>query len=129
MEIFLLLLLEHHIKCSSNDVFFQQLTSIIGKLHYPHYNPGINNQQFSVGESPTSGASGLTNAFLVYAYYADADIYDTGDSGATPTSLSITSVTGDVMNFAYDGSTGKLWAGVNGIWFLGGNSLYWIKCS
>jgi hypothetical protein len=101
-------------------LFFTTTNKYYWEVTLTKLQSGADNQQFAIGDIPASSSAGFTNSFLMYAYYADAT-YRYGPSGVSPTSLSVTSTTGDVLEFAYDGVSGKVWFGVNGIWFLGGN--------
>jgi hypothetical protein len=81
--------------------------------------PGTN-QQFAIGEA-TNTADIHTNAFIVYSRYTNAN-YWYGIAGVTPTELgSNPASTGQVVQFAYDADTGKVWAGNTNSWFASGN--------
>jgi hypothetical protein len=78
------------------------------------------NQQFNIGDTLRSDNVNLANGYTIYALYTSFE-YFYAPLGSAPTNLGIASATGDIVKFAYDADTGKLWSGVNNTWFLSGN--------
>jgi len=76
------------------------------------------NQQFSIGDGYSTGSVGFSDYFVLYATYLNTN-YWYGYSGVTDTGIA--AATGDVVQFAYDASSGKLWVGKNNTWFVSGN--------
>ena len=75
-----------------------------------------NAQLIGISNAPT-----LTSGFYIACDNGASLLYSYVVNGGAKTSLGITPANGDILMFAYDTATGKIWAGRNGTWFLSGN--------
>jgi len=78
------------------------------------------NLQFGIGQLPFISGGILTNAVGIWTASSNLNYWYKTPSGSL-TDTGILSTNGDVVQFAYDASTGKVWAGYNNTWFLSGN--------